>query len=384
MNLRPDKPYRIAVNGRFLTQPVTGVQRVAREIVKALDAILPSQQGVSMVLYCPPGADHRSLALSHTDVRSIGRSSGAIWEQTELPFAVEADVLLCLGNSAPCGRLLARKRTAVMIHDLSYLKFPQAYRAGYRIFHRLMLPLITRHSSRLFLVSNSERDNLLEIKPRLKPRVTVVPNGSWSEHREKQADTAELQCRAHACPKDGYGLYVGSFSKRKNFERVVETAISLARTEELPFVFVGSGGKVLRRTKMTIPEDVRHLLHFEGQVDDLTRLGELYRNARLLLFPSLYEACPMPPLEAAHFDCPVVASNIPSMWERCAEGVTYCDPYSVESIASAAREVLANGKQIRQRLQTNRENSRQVSWARQAESVLQTLLSDAGIESCSK
>ena len=384
MNLRPDKPYRIAVNGRFLTQPVTGVQRVAREVVQALDAIVASQRGVSIVLYCPPGADHRSLALSHTDVRLIGRASGAIWEQTELPSAVKEDVLLCLGNSAPCARLMAREPTAVMIHDLSYLKFPQAYRAGYRMFHRLMLPLITRHSSRLFLVSNSERDNLLEIEPRLKQRVSVVPNGSWSEHRAKPAAKPEKDCTTHGRPRDGYGLYVGSFSKRKNFERVVETAILLARTERLPFVFVGSGGRVLRHTKMTIPEDVRHLLHFEGQVDDLDHLGELYRNARLLLFPSLYEACPMPPLEAAHFDCPVVASNIPSMWERCGEGVTYCDPYSVESIAAAAREVLAGGEQIRLRLQINRQRSHQVSWTRQAESVLRTLLSDAGFHSYSK
>ena len=35
-------PYRVCINGRFLTQRVSGVQRYATEVVRGLDALLAS------------------------------------------------------------------------------------------------------------------------------------------------------------------------------------------------------------------------------------------------------------------------------------------------------------------------------------------------------
>jgi len=61
----------------------------------------------------------------------------------------------------------------------------------------------------------------------------------------------------------------------------------------------------------------------------------LYKNAILVLFPSLYEGLGIPILEAIHFHKKIVCSNIPAFKEFTNNGFIFCDPYSVEDITNS-------------------------------------------------
>src|SRR5229473_1377379 len=92
-----------AINSRFLTQRMTGVQRYAYEIVASLDEI-SSEDGdiarrVGFRLVLPPGADVR-LALSQIDVCRTKFGSGHAWDQFVLPWYARSGVL-SLGNFGP-------------------------------------------------------------------------------------------------------------------------------------------------------------------------------------------------------------------------------------------------------------------------------------------
>jgi glycosyltransferase involved in cell wall biosynthesis len=363
---------RIAINGRFLCQSVTGVQRVCRAVVREIDRLLDHEFDAEVALIHPSGADPRSLDLRNIRSEAVGRGHGAKWEQLTLPFAVGDRPLLCLGNIAPGLSLLGGKRVSVMVHDFSYLDFPNAYRARYRWSHRLMLPLLLSRAERLFVVSWTERERLLQLKPGAEARVVVAPNGGWL--------TADEPGPPVAPPPDlapGYLLYVGSLSRRKNFDRLLEAAIRLAREDGLTFVFTGSVGNILHRPRLDVPPELADRLIFTGQIDEPARLASLYKGARLLVFPSLYEASPLPPFEAAHFGCPVVASNIPAMWERCDEGVTYCDPESTDSIVAAVRQTLADDAERARRHAINAARERDASWTEQARTILTAMLGSA-------
>ncbi|MFT4056783.1 MAG: glycosyltransferase family 1 protein [Novosphingobium sp.] len=329
---------RLLINGRFLVQQATGVQRAAREITAALDRLIGlGRLDADITLLVPPGPWVQPLPLEHIRVETVGRFRGVLWEQLDLPGRARGATLLCLGNSAPAGALLAPEtEVVVMIHDLSFLDHPGAYKLTYRIGHRLMLPLLMRAAKAIVTVSETERERLVRLAGTGAPLISVAPNGGWSTHIEPMAHQTD------GMPAPGYGLYVGSLSHRKNFARTLEAAIRLAREDGLHFVFVGASGRVLRQPRCDVPSDVADRIHFVGQINDAADLARIYSDARFLLFPSLYEACPLPPVEAAHFSCPVVVSNIPSMWERCGRGVTYCDPFSVDSMLRAVRTVLAD------------------------------------------
>ncbi|MCJ2188380.1 glycosyltransferase family 4 protein [Novosphingobium beihaiensis] len=327
----------LSINGKFLIQATTGVQRVAREITREIDEMLDrGELRTKVTLLVPPGSWTADLELKHIEVKTIGRLSGFLWEQLELPRHAGADLLLCLGNTAPVAMLKRHhSRIAVVIHDVSYLDFPDAYKLPYRVIHRALLPLLLTGAREIFTVSRTERRRLARINADAARRTTVVPNGSWRES-DPPPSPAPLKLRP------GYALYVGSLSLRKNFKRILDTAIRLAREDGMEFLFVGETARIMHKPDAEVPADVAGRIHFLGQIDDRDELARIYAQARVMVFPSLYEASPLPPLEAAYFRCPVVVSNIPSMWERCGQAAAYCDPHSTDSIVSAVREVLSD------------------------------------------
>lgn len=355
----------LAINGRFLTQATTGVQRVAREISREIDALVAAGEAdFDVRLLCQRDADLGDLRFRAIRVERIGHAVGHGWEQLALPAAARGAVLLCLGNTAPVWSLLSGSPVAVMVHDLSYRYFPDAYRYGYRLGHRLLTPLLLRRANPIFTVSETERTMLVRHDPTLAQRIVLTRNGGWR-------DAPEAPPRKRWIPPDqGYILYVGAFSQRKNFDGVLTTAIRLAREDGIRSMFVGSRGSILSPSAMEIPSDVQGLLSFAGQFEKPEQLADAYAHASCLLFPSLYEASPLPPVEAMHFGCPVIGSDIPSMRERCGDAAEYCDPHDSESIIAAARRVLRNPARAEQLIALGHVRAQRYSWHAQARIVL--------------
>ncbi|MCB0299793.1 MAG: glycosyltransferase family 1 protein, partial [Calditrichaeota bacterium] len=80
---------KIYINARFLTQPVTGVQRYGIELVQALDTLIAENddavRNVAFELVAPKrGLLHR-LDLKNIPLRCTGKFTGHYWEQAELP-----------------------------------------------------------------------------------------------------------------------------------------------------------------------------------------------------------------------------------------------------------------------------------------------------------
>lgn len=368
-------PREIVINGRFLTQPVTGVQRVAREVVRALDHLVSEEEvPLRLRLVCEAHADATELELRATQIEAVGgRLRGHAWEQLVLPARVRGGHLLCLGNTAPIRSLLAAHPTTVMIHDLSYRQFPEAYRHRYRLGHAVMLPFLLRRASALVTVSETERAVLGKLNPAALPRIRVAQNGGWRD--------GTIEPRTNR-PAGGYVLYVGSLSSRKNISGVLAVAIRLAREDGVTTQLVGASSDILTPIAANIPDDVRDKVRLVGPVTELSALADLYRDAACLLFPSFYEASPLPPVEAMSFGCPVVVSAIPAMTERCGTAALYCDPHSVDDMAEAVRRCLSGDTGIAEQILRAYARSTRWSWRSQAEAVLEAmLLAEATVDS---
>src|SRR5260370_21073071 len=97
-----DRARVIAVNGRFLADRMTGVQRYAFELTRALVGAL-AQRGRRLVVLAPGGAlDAKASRLPVIPGRS--RLRGYAWEQLELPRMIReagADLLCIPANISP-------------------------------------------------------------------------------------------------------------------------------------------------------------------------------------------------------------------------------------------------------------------------------------------
>ncbi|MDO6416162.1 glycosyltransferase family 1 protein [Sphingomonas sp. BIUV-7] len=352
----------VLINGRFATQPLTGVQRVAHEITQAIDRLLdePSFRTLRVRLVVPAGT-RLPYALRNIILTHSGGGAGNWWEQAILPRHIGKAILLCLGNSAPISSLLRRQPTMVMLHDQAYRQFPDDYSFGYRLAHHFIESLILRRSDIVLSVSEAERTVLLS-NNKINGQVMVAPNGSWIH------DTVAPAIRSGP-PSEGYGLYIGSFTRRKNIEAVMATAIALARQRRRPFRFVGPPNPMSYAEAAAVPEDVKDLIRFDGYVAD-HELAELYHGADFLLYPSFYEASGLPPSEAMTFGCPVILSDLPVMRERCGVAALYCAPSDHQAIIAAACRILDEPELARSLSSLGRDQAATFTWEGQAKIIL--------------
>jgi glycosyltransferase involved in cell wall biosynthesis len=329
------------INGRFLTQRITGVQRYARELVQAFDEILDGNPGIKITVLCP----RLSTALPawrNVELRQTGRFQGHVWEQIELPLYARGKILFCPANTAPVISLLGASPLVATVHDLAYDYFPGAYHPAFRLWYKFLIPLVLRRAHATITVSKSERGAILARYPRAAPCLHAIPNGALPEG-VPVGQAASAQLRGESI------LYVGSLSKRKNFPRLFEVACRLARERGYHFTFVGGPARSLTASPVEVPGDVSSKVTFVGAVDDFAMLASYYRTAGCFLFASLYESSGLPPLEAMAFGCPVIVSDIPALHERCGDAAVYCDPSDVDSICRAVLRVMQD-ERLRSRL----------------------------------
>ena len=321
---------RVFINGRFLTQAITGVQRCAAETVRALDQLIVEGEyppdAWSFTLLVPPSAPRP--ALQGIAVRAVGRGQGQWWEQLHLPRHTGDGILLSFANVAP----LAARLQCVTIHDASVFAVPDAYRLTFRTWYRLLLPALGRRADRVFTDSCFSRAELIRWAGIPEHKLAVIPLAG--EHILAAPPDPAVLTRNDLGQRP-YILVVSSGSPHKNLAGVAR-AVHLTRAHHYNLVLVGGrNSEVFREGADQSDTRIRRL----GYVSD-RELRALYENAACLLYPSLYEGFGLPPLEAMTCGCPVIASNIASLPEVCGDAALYCDPRDPSDIATRIREVL--------------------------------------------
>jgi glycosyltransferase involved in cell wall biosynthesis len=308
-------PRHWAINGRFLTQRMTGVQRYAFEIVAAIDDILAQDQDVAaqlaMRLILPPAvADKPRTAMIGSLATRCG--SGHLWDQFVLPF-YSGSGLLSLGNLGP---VLAPSHI-VCIHDANTFIQPESYSRVFGATYRNLLPLIGRRARRVATVSRFSADALVRHRVCQPEKIFIAPNGHehalrWDAGRARRALIDAL--------KRPYVLLLGSSARHKNIEIILNEAQGL--DDAGIDVVVAGGASNIFAANAAIQ---RPNIHHTGFVDD-DDLAALYERALCLVFPSRTEGFGIPPLEAMTRGCPVISSNAASLCEVGGDAVVYVDP----------------------------------------------------------
>lgn len=364
-------PSEIVLNGRFLLQDVTGVQRVQREVLVALDEMVTAGRIPAPSVILPAQGDIvNAPALKSIKLTRAGRFSGHLWEQFELPKLCQGKTLLCLGNTAPVLSLLSKTtRVVTMVHDLSYKYFPTAYSWKFKAFYSALIPLVLRKSDAVVTVSLAEKQAMARHYPALNIR-----SHFYAVHNGGVADLVATRVATESVPSivsRPHGIYVGSLSSRKNAAGVVRAAIHFLETQpDMRFVVIGASSSVFENFAIDIPESVRDRFEMRGQINDPAVIHQAFLEARFLLFPSFYESCGLPATEAMTFGCPVVSSNIPSLQERCGEAAVYCDPNDLSSITAAVDRLMTEPDLWEHMSQTGRVQAAKYSWRSQTEELL--------------
>ncbi|MCU0892881.1 MAG: glycosyltransferase [Rhodospirillales bacterium] len=356
------EPVKIYVNGRFLAQPLTGVQRFALQIFKAIDGMtsLGSQLNKEFSFEVLTPRDAIPPKFKNITARPVGVLRSHLWDQLELPMYARSGLLLSLCGAGP----VLHREHIVAIHDAAIFANPRNFSLPYRAVHGALAPALVRAAKGLVTVSHFSRKELARYCPSTAKKMGIVPNGA--DHiLADAADPAVLD--AHHLRRGRYVLALGSLSPSKNI-RLATAAIAELADLDLRLVVAGGSSRVFSSCAVDRGPGVVWL----GRVSD-GAVRALYENALCFVFPSLYEGFGIPSIEAMLCGCPVVASDIPALRETCGEAALYCDPHEPKSLAAQIR-ALACDPDLRSKLRTlGLARARGFSWNRSAELLLDTL-----------
>ncbi len=304
---------KVFVNGRFLTQEITGVQQFAREICRELIADGSHEITILTPKNLPPQKNEFA-----SNTIQIGNLKGHLWEQICLPIYLwrqKPFVLINLCNTAP----LAIRRQLYTLHDLAFQVNPDWFNFWFSYVYNLLVPVLLRRSQWIFTVSNSIKNEMNSVYAVPLPKIEVIGN----KVSRQLLHSLEKKPDGFALNEHAFYLMVGSRNKRKNFEVIINFFES---HPELNLLIAGGQHKAFasRGTRLVDCSNI-HVLNYVSDAE----LKWLYQHAKALINPSLYEGFGIPNLEALCFHCTVLCSELPVYHEVCGEAAFY---FSIENI----------------------------------------------------
>lgn len=306
----------IAVNATILGERPTGLGVYTAGLISAL-----REQGEELDVIAAP------FAMSH--VRRIA------WLQTELPRRLARSRPSVLLNPLPEGPLIGPVPQVTVVHDLIPLfypaRLPRIPRAS--LYFRLVVPLLLRRSRAVIADSEATRRDVVA-RYGLAAECVHVAYPAYDRKRF----FADPTLRPAEVP---YLLYVGNIAPHKNLRRLVQAFAAVAASTTATLVIRGSG-------RPWHVEPVRREIERLGlreRVDwrpyeSAETLPDLYRRARALVLPSLYEGFGLTALEAMACGTPVIASHAASIPEVVGDAARLVDPLDTEGLAAALSDVL--------------------------------------------
>lgn len=253
------------------------------------------------------------LELELLSFGGTGRVSSVLRDAVWYPHGLSRrarplDALHCTTFRGP---VAPRIPTVLTVHDLAILRSPEAFPRWHRLYGRAGLTRVLRAADAVIAVSEFTKGEIAALAGVPAERIRVVSNGV----------DAVFAPGGQAVAGD-YVLAVATLEPRKNLGGAVEAA-RLAGVELRVVGARGWGG-------VDVPGWV-------GEIPD-SELAALYRGARCVLYPSLYEGFGLPVLEAMACGVPVVTSRETAMEEIAGGAAVLVDPLDVVAIADGIRE----------------------------------------------
>jgi glycosyltransferase involved in cell wall biosynthesis len=222
-----------------------------------------------------------------------------------------------------CLNAIGRKPMVTTFHDTNFSNYNQDDSMV-----KIQKKSLAR-ADKIIAISENTKKDLIEIFKIPWEKVEIIHHGVDKTKKDIPYD------RINDKP---YLLFVGARVEYKNFKRFIESFSFLSQkypdlqvictrnkfsNEELAFFY-----------ELKVADKVKYI-----SADEIT-LAQLYRDAELFVFPSVYEGFGMPILEAMVQKCPIVLAKASCFPEIALDAAGYFDPYDVDDMYNAIDQIL--------------------------------------------
>ncbi|HTW90709.1 MAG TPA: glycosyltransferase family 1 protein [bacterium] len=336
---------RIGIDAISLDEAGAGVSRYVREILTGMMAISPGDEFVLyswQTIYLSAAGDnwHRRVA------RGRRWAVPGDWLRYTLPKMVADDgidvfwgqnTVVPLRLRQPCRRVLT-------VHDMSGFVVPRTMEIKARLSWKSDLRAAVKVADSIVADSDATARLVRRFLGVPRERVTVVYAGCSSRLTAASTSAVQKDTASRLGLPDEYVLTVGTLEPRKNHATLLE---AIRRNSAIPpLVIVGAVGWNSRGILSLVRDAERNgRARYLGRIDD-EELAAVYRAARIMVYPSLYEGFGLPVLEAMSCGCPVLCSWSSSMPEVGGRAACYFRPKDALGLADKLQQLLSDDRRL--------------------------------------
>jgi glycosyltransferase involved in cell wall biosynthesis len=368
---------KIAIDIRRMSE--FGVGTYIRNIVRNLGRLdhettyflIGSPTKVKEIGALPPNFHTIAIAEPERSVKSF-REFRDVVKRLECDL-VHIPNLFSVPRALPCPYVMT-------VHDmLDHLSRARQQTGFWGSLHFQLTKRALHGASRIFAVSNFTKVEMEKLFGIPGQRIEVVYNAIDERFLYGHATAADRQLIAERYQVFyPFLLYAGRISPHKNVVRMIE-AFSALKTElekdgafpDLKLIIIGddlSGNPDLRRTviRSGVQNDVRFLGFVPVEV-----LRIFYDQAKIFVFPSLYEGFGLPPLEAMAHGTPVVTSNVTSLPEVVGNAAVLVHPENSFEIMRALHRVLRDQPLREKMKERSYKQAAKFSWEKSVRRIME-------------
>jgi len=265
----------------------------------------------------------------------------------------------------------------VTVHDLGYLKFPEAHLPRQRLYLDLSTRWNARAATHVLADSRATRDDLVAHYAAPPDKISVAYPGV-DRALAPVSDPAVIQAAKTRYSIVGdYFLYLGTLQPRKNLRRLVDAfAAFLGRKAggaPPALVLAGKRGWLYDKLfEQVRRQGLQKSVSFPGYVPEEDKAA-LLSGALAFTFPSLHEGFGLPVLEAQACGCPVITSTTSSLPEVAGDAALLVDPQDTAAIADAMERLATDTTLPQNLIQRGFANVDRFSWQACAQTVLEVI-----------
>jgi glycosyltransferase involved in cell wall biosynthesis len=371
----------VAINGWFWNQPWTGSGQYVRNLVRAIGKLNATPQ---LTLVIPKHAAPPEDVPDGVEVVTASAFSGGNWgklwfEQRSFPAAVRklnADIAHVPYWGPPLSSKPARLVTSVL--DIIPLVLPD-YRGGaLAALYTSLVSTGAEGAAHVLTLSEASKQDITEQLNISPERITVTYLGVDDRfHPQIGAEHDEAVRQKYDLP-DEFVLYLGGFDRRKNVNTLLLawTYAGPSLSEQTPLVLAGRQPQEWKPPLFPDMQayaqelDVERYLIWLGEVDEADKPA-LYRLAKVVVFPSVYEGFGLPVLEAMACGTPVIAGNQSSIPEVAGEAAYLVDPTDARTMGAAILAVTVQDDLHAHLANAGRGQVTNFSWRKTAQQTLE-------------
>lgn len=314
-----------------------------------------------------------------------------LWEQVVLPWELWKKKVNIIFTAKSMNIFFAPCKTMIAIRNMEPF-FYKEYDNHWKLnlvswvkyqFHKLSI----KKADMIVAVSQAVKDRVVERFPEVKDKVFVVYNGNPIPVpvipdsirnpartgnneilKQVQDDTEDVQDNIFLLTASKFVAYANQLNLLKGYKLLCE------RRDDIPPLWFAGGihdKTYFEKCKRFVKENnLEEKVKFLGLVPQ-EELFQLYRKARVFVFPSTLESCPHTLIEVMACGAPIATAIIEPMPEICGSAAVYFEAYNPEDIAQKIEMLLDNEERRTNLRENGLRRAKSFTWEKTARGMIE-------------